>query len=69
MSTLHDLLGIAAETSDLGFVYEVTRGAKRLRDGVPSSSSLAIQMVQDKRPQGIRSEMLHRGDMVCRRGE
>ena len=49
---LHDLLGITAGKSDLGFVYEATRDAKRLRDGVPSSSSLAIHMVQHKWSQG-----------------
>lgn len=51
--TLHDLLGITAGTSDLGLVYEATGDAQHLRDGIPSSSSLAIQMVQHKRPQGI----------------
>ncbi len=66
--TLHDLLGITAGTSDLGLVYEGTGDAQRLRDGILSSSSLAIQMVQHKRPQGIWSEMPHRG-VMCRRGE
>jgi hypothetical protein len=69
--TLQDLLGITAGTSNLGLVvvYEATGDAQRLRNGIPSSSSLAIQTVQHKWPHGIWSEMPHLGDMCVEEGK